>query len=75
MDIQCPKCAAIMNKSRGVLHTKYICPDCGHVERKFVGNKYPHSIRLYPYQKQLADKRGGVQFVVDSVLTEDEDDE
>ncbi len=72
MEIQCPKCSAVMNKTRGTLHTKYICPDCGHVVRKFAGNKKAHSIRLYPHQKEIADKRGGVQFVVDSVLTDEE---
>ncbi len=74
MELNCPECGAQMNKSRGVLHTKYICPDCGHVVRKFVGNKQAHSIRLYPYQKAKADKRGGVQFVIDTVLEQDDDE-
>ena len=74
MELNCQKCNAVMSKSRGVLHTKYICLECGHVERKFVGNKEAHSVRLYPYQKNKADRRGGVQFVIDSALDDNEDE-
>ena len=73
MKPNCPECATEMNKSQGWMHAKYICPACGHIVRKFVGNKKAHSVRLYPYQKKIADKRGGVQFVVDTVLQEDDE--
>jgi hypothetical protein len=61
-----------MNKSHGYKHTKFICPSCGHEVKKEVGKKKFFGIRLYEHQKATADKRGGVQFVVDNALEDEE---
>ena len=68
MEINCPECGTVMNRTRGRGHTKYVCPDCGHEVRKEAGVKKLFSIRLYPFQKHIADKRGGVQMVIDDAI-------
>ena len=70
--MNCPKCGALMSKTHGYKHTKFICPECGHEEKKDVGKKKFYGIRLYDHQKEKADKRGGVQMVVDNTLEGDE---
>lgn len=69
--MDCPECGAKMNKSHGRQHTQFICPECGHEVRKEVGKKKFFGIRLYDYQKHNADKRGGIQAVVDLVLDDE----
>lgn len=68
--MNCEKCGSTMNKAHGYKHNIYICPECKYEVRQSVGKKKFFGIRLYEYQKQIADKRGGVQMVVDAAIDE-----
>lgn len=71
----CPECSAIMLEEHHHKRIDYACTACGHVESREVGKKKHVMIRLYDYQKQKANIRGGVQFVVDTAIDEIEDED
>jgi len=71
--MNCPKCDEQMHETRGYKKSVFNCSGCGYTETRINGKKKVFSIRLYPFQKHKADKRGGVQMVVDSILTDEDE--